>query len=78
MTLPKSKGRHSTRIARGVSRTYNLHMTDPSEHAIVEDPIPGPETIGPSLDGPDWGVYQHEVESSQSLSSPNKEPRTDQ
>jgi hypothetical protein len=25
------------------------------------DPIPGPETIGPSLEGPDYGVYQHEV-----------------
>lgn len=25
------------------------------------DPIPGPETIGPSLEGPDYGVYQHEI-----------------
>lgn len=27
----------------------------------VIDPIPDPETIGPSLDGPDMGVYLHEV-----------------
>ena len=27
----------------------------------LEDPIPGPETIGPSLNCPDEGVYQHEV-----------------
>jgi hypothetical protein len=29
--------------------------------STVIDPIPGPETIGPSLDGPDMGVYLHEV-----------------
>ena len=29
--------------------------------SAVMDPIPGPETIGPSLDAPDMGVYLHEV-----------------
>ena len=76
-SVKKQKGR-STRTIGSVSRTYNLHMTDPSERAVVEDPIPGPETIGPSLDGPDWGVYQHEVGSSQSISFPNEDPRADQ
>lgn len=31
--------------------------------SAVTDPIPGPETIGPSLDAPDMGVYLHEVRS---------------
>jgi hypothetical protein len=36
----------------------------------LEDPIPGPETIGPSLNCPDEGVYQHEVGSNPSSSRP--------
>jgi len=32
-----------------------------NRHSAIIDPIPGPETIGPSLDGPDMGVYLHEV-----------------
>jgi hypothetical protein len=36
----------------------------------LEDPIPGPETIGPSLNSPDGGVYQHEVKSNSSSSRP--------
>jgi hypothetical protein len=36
----------------------------------LEDPIPGPETIGPSLNYPDEGVYQHEVDSDPSSSRP--------
>ena len=32
----------------------------------LEDPIPGPETIGRSLNYPDEGVYQHEVDSDSS------------
>jgi hypothetical protein len=34
----------------------------------LEDPIPGPETIGPSLNCPDEGVYQHDVDSNPSSS----------
>ena len=31
--------------------------------STVIDPIPGPETIGPSLDGPDPQVFGHELDS---------------
>jgi hypothetical protein len=36
----------------------------------LEDPIPGPQTIGPSLNCPDEDVYQHEVNSIPSSSRP--------
>ena len=36
----------------------------------IEDQIPGPETMGPSLDVPDDGVYQYEVKANPSSSSP--------
>jgi hypothetical protein len=32
-----------------------------NRHCAIIDPIPGPETIRPSLDGPDMGVYLYEV-----------------
>lgn len=71
VTLLKRKRSQPTHTILRVSRTYNLNMTGSSERAVVEDPIPGPETIGPSLDGPDWGVYQNEAESNQSVPFPN-------
>jgi hypothetical protein len=50
----------------GVSQMDSLRASVVLEESIsyvrLEDPIPGPETIGPSLDGPDRGVFQHLVE----------------
>jgi hypothetical protein len=37
----------------------DLHISEERRlYKRLEDPIPGPETIGPSLDGPDHGIYQ--------------------
>ena len=42
----------------------NLEFEEVELLSIVIDPIPGPETIGPSLDCPDPQVFGHEVNSS--------------
>lgn len=45
------------------SGNHNTEFDEVELLSIVIDPIPGPETIGPSLDGPDPEVFGHEVDS---------------
>jgi hypothetical protein len=45
------------------SGNHNIEFEEVELLSVVIDPIPGPETIGPSLDGPDPEVFGHEVDS---------------
>ena len=65
---PKRSECHNAEMNLMNSGNDNTEFEEVEFLSIVIDPIPGPETIGPSLDGPDPEVFRHKVRSPDAVS----------